>query len=516
MHKTKEPHEMVDLVGLFRYILWITRASVEDHRGEVVVGGLGAADELYGTVLAEQQLGAAQSAVVVVAHGEAVRARVVDGEDIADLQLGEHAVDGELVVVLAQPAHDVVLMRARLVFLAQHGDVMICSVHGGAHEVGGAGVHAGVFLVYVLEVYDGGDEVAVRPQHVAAELGAQGRLHVRSAEHALVLRLDLGGDERDVGLVVLGQIGYAHAARKVDEGEFRARFLVQFLGGLEEYARESGVVIVAQVVGREEGVQSEALDAVRFQFVDRLGELRAGHAVLGILRGAHDAVAHGEVHAVVVAQGHAFGHVVARDVLEKVDVREVVQRDGRAQLERVSVLFGGRFVGGEHDVVPRDAAFLAQHQLGHGRAVHAAAERVQQLHDGGVGRGLDGEMLLETLAPREGLYQLARVVLDAFFVIDVEGRGVGLFDLLRLLFGNDRSLDVHTQIITIFARLVKDLTALRASRTSRVAAFPPLVVARAALCEIFLGIMCILLRKTRDKWYNIEWSDGGADRRRRK
>ena len=89
-------------------------------------------------------------------------------------------------------------------------------------------------------------------------------------------------------------------------------------------------------------------------------------------------------------------------------------------------------------------------------------------------------------------------------------------DLLRLLFGNDRSLDVHTQIITIFARLVKDLTALRASRASRVAAFHPLVVARAALCEIFLGIMCILLRKTRDKWYNIEWSDGGADRRRRK
>ena len=162
------------------------------------------------------------------------------------------------------------------------------------------------------------------------------------------------------------------------------------------------------------------------------------------------------------------------------------------------------------------AAALRHHQLGEAGAVRPAALLPQKLQNLGVGRGLDGEMLLETLAPREGLYQLARVVLDAFFVIDVEGRGVGLFDLLRLLFGNDRSLDVHTQIITIFARLVKDLTALRASRTSRVAAFHPLVVARAALCEIFLGIMCILLRKTRDKWYNIEWSDGGADRRRRK
>ena len=80
-------------------------------------------------------------------------------------------------------------------------------------------------------------------------------------------------------------------------------------------------------------------------------------------------------------------------------MRIVVERYRRAEGERVSVLRGGRFVGREHDVVARNAALFAEHELGHGRAVHAATERMQYLHYGGVGSGLYGEMLLIALAP---------------------------------------------------------------------------------------------------------------------
>ena len=69
---------------------------------EVVVKGLGAADELDAAVRAQEKLGAPEFAVVVESHRAAVRARVVDDDDVADVDLREGAVDGKLVVVLAE------------------------------------------------------------------------------------------------------------------------------------------------------------------------------------------------------------------------------------------------------------------------------------------------------------------------------------------------------------------------------------------------------------------------------
>ena len=62
-------------------------------------------------------------------------------------------------------------------------------------------------------------------------------------------------------------------------------------------------------------------------------------------------------------------------------------------------------------------------QLGQGRAVHAAALFLQNLQDDGVGQGLDGKILLEALVPAECLVDAAGVLADAFFVVNVEGRG---------------------------------------------------------------------------------------------
>ena len=52
------------------------------------------------------------------------------------------------------------------------------------------------------------------------------------------------------------------------------------------------------------------------------------------------------------------------------------------------------------------AAHLAEHQLGQGRAVHAAALFLQDLQDDGVGQGLDGKILLEAdVYKRQILYK---------------------------------------------------------------------------------------------------------------
>src|SRR6202161_4124477 len=73
-----------------------------------------AADQLDAAVAAQQQLLRAQAAVVGEAHREAVRARVVDQQQIADAQLGQLALDRELVVVLAQRADDIDALAAGL------------------------------------------------------------------------------------------------------------------------------------------------------------------------------------------------------------------------------------------------------------------------------------------------------------------------------------------------------------------------------------------------------------------
>ena len=83
---------------------------------------------------------------------------------------------------------------------------------------------------------------------------------------------------------------------------------------------------------------------------------------------------------------------------------------------------------------------LAQHQLGQGGAVHAAALFLQDLQDDGVGQGLDGEVLPEALVPAEGLIDAAGIFPDALFIVDVERRGHILNDLLCHGLGQKRFL----------------------------------------------------------------------------
>ena len=84
-------------------------------------------------------------------------AGVVDGDDVADLDLRQASLDGKFVVVFAQTAGDVVDVIQERVLLAQHRDVVVSAIHGRAHQVGGAGVQTHVFPVDVLFVNDGGD-----------------------------------------------------------------------------------------------------------------------------------------------------------------------------------------------------------------------------------------------------------------------------------------------------------------------------------------------------------------------
>ena len=140
-----------------------------------------------------------------------------------------------------------------------------------------------------------------------------------------------------------------------------------------------------------------------------------------------------EVHQLVL---HNDGLDDAAAVLfQEINVGKVVQIDDGAQLARVDELLGGGCVGGEHDVLPADAQSVAEHQLGVAGAVHAAAVFVQELEDRGIGAGLDRVILLIARIPGKGGLEAVRRTLDALLVVDVEGGGIGLDDLLDLSLG---------------------------------------------------------------------------------
>lgn len=415
-------------------------AGSELQRGEVVLGGLRAAYEPAGAVALQQHLGAAQAAVVVVAHRAPVRARVVDDQRVAYLHLRQHPVYGELVVVLTQRAGDVVAVVALGAFLARHGYVVVRAVHGRAHEVAGGGVHADVVLVYVLHVQHLGHQAAVGSQHEAAHLGVDLHVaHARRDQDVLKAAAHPLAYSRDVGHRLARAVWYAHASGEVDERHVRARLSVQLYGQAEELRGKLRIVRLAGGVRGQEGVYAYVLHPAPGQHTEGLGYLLARHAVLGLAGVVHYAVGYGELPARVVAAAHRL-RVFAHALVVERDVADVVKVDYRAQLVRKAELLGGSVVGREHDALARDAQLLAEHQLGEAGAVHAAALRAQELHYSGRGRGLDGKVLAIARVPGKSRVDTAGVFDDSALVIEVEGSWIFAAERVQLLRGDERLL----------------------------------------------------------------------------
>ena len=121
-----------------------------------------------------------------------MRAGVMNHQQVTDLDFRQGAVDGELVVIFAQTADDVIDVVMRQAFLPADGDVVVRAVHRRAHEVRGAGIHADVVLVGVLLVNHARDKPAHVAGHPAAEFGFQRDAAVR--EDFLVYLADAFAD----------------------------------------------------------------------------------------------------------------------------------------------------------------------------------------------------------------------------------------------------------------------------------------------------------------------------------
>ena len=409
-----------------------------------------------GAVLAQQHFGAAQLAVVVVAHGRAVCTGVVDINDVANVDLGQHPVNGKLVVVLAQTAHHIVHMVARLIFLAQHGDVVVSAVHGRAHQVGCAGIQTDVFLIDVLFVDGSCHQCAVGAGGKAAHLSKDGHIaHACGHQNFLKLLAHTLADGHDIVLGLLRAVRDAHTAGQVDITDVHTGGLLHPDSQLEQDTCQLRVILIGNGIGSKESVDAEVLGTLGGQLLVAFDHLLLGHTVLGIAGLVHDlkalfALAQTEGAARVIAAEDVLRHT--GDTLQKFHHGGIVQIDIGTQLVGLLHILYGSLVGGEHDFTAGETAHLAEHQLSQGRAVHAAALLLEDLQDDRVRQSLDGKILLEAFVPAECLVDAAGIFTDALLIVDMERRGHILNDLLCHRLGQKRFL-FHSNIpLILYAR----------------------------------------------------------------
>ena len=370
-------------------------------------------------------------------------AGVVDHQQITGLNLRQHPVHSKFVVVFAQGAGDVILVVAGGILFSHHRDMMVGPVHGGTHQIGCAGVDPHVLFISVFEVSGLCHQTAVGSQHKSAQLGKDGHItHAGRDQDLLVFPAHTLTDGGDVVFSLLRTVGDTYAAGEIDEPNVAACLLPKLYRRLEEDTRQCGIIGVGEGVGGQKGVEAEMLGAQSPQLAEALGELRTGKAVFGVSGGVHDLEAlltcpDGEGAAGVVAAGDGFGDG-SDGVFQEIDVGEVVQVDGGPQAGGQLKLLRGRIIGGEHDIRPRKAAAVGQHELCEGGAVRTTALFPQELQNGGSGGGLDGKILPVTWIPGKSGLQFSCVFPDAFLVVEVEGSGIPGRDGPELLQGDKR------------------------------------------------------------------------------
>mmetsp|Transcript_95586 Transcript_95586/g.276077 ORF Transcript_95586/g.276077 Transcript_95586/m.276077 type:complete len:306 (+) Transcript_95586:285-1202(+) len=301
---------------------------------------------------------------------------VVDHRNVAHLRLDiQPAVDGELVIVFAQAAHNVehrllcdevpgvvcglgVPCREiwPLLVVAKDADVVVRVVHAWPHEVRHASVNADVVLVDPLPVHYAGDEETMRAGDVAPALGND--FHRSEPLGFDELRVDLAdavAHARHIHDRLLGPVRDADAAAEVDHLNPDAQLFVDLDGQAEQHPRRFQELVHLQATRDDHGVEAETLDAELLALFIALQQLRRRAPKLGFLRVTDDDVS-SAAGAGVEAKADHLGKAIAP--MQKVDVREIVEIDDRAELLGLLELLQWRVVAGEHDLFPCEPHLL--------------------------------------------------------------------------------------------------------------------------------------------------------------
>ena len=298
---------------------------------------------------------------------------IVDGNIVTDIDLRQHPVDGEFVVVLAQGTGHIVLVVAGLVFLAQYSDVMVSAVHGRTHQVHGTGIHTDVFLMSMLLMDDLGHQMSVRCHHITTKLCVDCHItHACRYQNFLIYLTHAFADDSDVVGFLIRTVRNTDTTGQIDEGNVCAGLLFQLYCQFEQFSCQSGIIVIRYRVTGQKRMDTEILHTLCLQDLISLKHLLRGETVFSIARIVHDVIADGKISAGIVTAAQGLGQITD-GLLQEIDMGDVIQIDGGTDFCRIFEFMGRGIVGGEHNVLSLYPHSIAEHQLCQRGAVTSTA-----------------------------------------------------------------------------------------------------------------------------------------------
>ena len=353
------------------------------------------------------------------------------GDIIPNLNLRQFPVNGKFIIVFTQrPCHIIGVVTGRIL-LTQHCDMMVRAVHGRAHQVHCAGIHADVLLMGVLLMNHLRHQMPVRSHHEAPQLCIDSHIpHTCGHKYFFIDLADALANHLDIIGLLIRAVRNPDTAGEVNEGDICPHLLLQLHSRLEQRLRQSRIILIGHGIAGKKRVDTKILHTFILQDTEAFKQLLGSKPILRVPRIVHDIVADGEVSARVIAATQSLRQI-SQCLLQKINMRDVVQVDGSADFLRVGKFLRRRIVGGKHDILPLYSQRMGQHQLCLGGTVAAAAILPQNINQERIGRRLHREKFFVALIPGKSLLQGFRVGADAFLVINMKGSRVLFYNFFN-------------------------------------------------------------------------------------
>ena len=178
---------------------------------------------------------------------------------ISHIDLWKVSVDCKFVIIFAKGTGHIVYMVAGRIFLAQHRDVMISTVHRGTHQVRRARIHADIFFVNMLLMHRLRYQRTVRSHHETSHLGINCDIsHACRNQYLFVNLSDALADRQNIVRLLIGTIRNADTARQIDKRNIRSGFFFQLHSKLKQLLCQLWIIFVRHRVARQKCVNTKA------------------------------------------------------------------------------------------------------------------------------------------------------------------------------------------------------------------------------------------------------------------
>ena len=115
--------------------------------GKVICRSFGTTDHLGASVLFQKDFRRTEFTIVIVTHGKAVGSRIMDNNQVSDINLRQFPVNGKFIIILAKRTCHIIYVIAWGIFFTGHCDMMIRTLHGRTHQIAGTGIQTDIFFV---------------------------------------------------------------------------------------------------------------------------------------------------------------------------------------------------------------------------------------------------------------------------------------------------------------------------------------------------------------------------------